>query len=57
VKFFFEGAPHQPGQPNGAGEAPSPAYASDFLATREGLALTKSLMRLKDANLKRRILD
>ena len=26
VAFFFEGAPHQPGQPKGLGEAPSPAY-------------------------------
>src|SRR5438132_9700768 len=31
VAFFFEGAPHQPGQPKGLGEVPSPAYVSDFL--------------------------
>ena len=29
-------------------EAPSPAYVSDFLATSEGLALTKAFMRIKE---------
>ena len=57
VTFFFELAPHQPGQPKGLGDAPSPAYVFDFLATTDGLALTKAFMRLKDANLKRRIVD
>jgi hypothetical protein len=38
-------------------EASSPAYVSDFLATSEGLALTKAFMRLKDAKLRRRIVD
>jgi len=33
VPFFFEGAPQLPGQPEGIGEAPWPAYVSDFLAT------------------------
>src|SRR5881296_4767607 len=31
VAFFFEGAPNQPGQPKGHGEAPSPAYVFEFL--------------------------
>ena len=57
VSFFFEGAPHSPGQPKGIGEAPPPAYVSDFLATSDGLALTKAFMRLKDAKLRRRIVD
>ena len=38
-------------------EAPSPAYVSDFLATSDGLALTKAFMRIKDAKLRRRIVD
>src|ERR1700730_17438468 len=34
VSFFFEGAPAPPGsRPQGLGEAPSPAYVTDFLAT------------------------
>jgi hypothetical protein len=38
-------------------EAPSPAYVSDFLATSDGLSLTKAFMRIKDAKLRRRIVD
>ena len=57
MDFFFEGAPPVAGQPKGLGEAPSPAYVSDFLATTDGLALTKAFMRIKDAKLRRRIVD
>ncbi len=60
VSFFFEGAPHAPGQPTpvgGMGEAPSPAYVSDFLATSDGLSLTKSFMKIKNSKLRRRIVD
>src|SRR5215471_15110051 len=55
VPFFFEGAPHLQGQPQGVGEAPSPAYVFDFLATIDGLALTKAFMRIKAPELRRRI--
>ena len=58
VSFFFEGAPNAPGhQPDGMAEAPSPAYVADFLATSDGLSLTKSFMGIKDAKLRRRIVD
>ena len=57
VSFFFEGAPDFPGSTSGMSEAPSPAYVSDFLATSDGLALTKAFMRIKDAKLRRRIVD
>jgi transcriptional regulator with XRE-family HTH domain len=57
VPFFFEGAPHLPGQPKGFGTAPSPAYVSDFLATADGLALTKAFMRIKEPRLRRRIVE
>jgi transcriptional regulator with XRE-family HTH domain len=60
VAFFFEGAPNIPplgGSTDGMKEAPSPAYVSDFLATSEGLALTKAFMRIKEAKLRRRIVD
>src|SRR5215472_16185854 len=33
VSFFFEGAPAAAGRPIGIGDAPSPAYVSDFLAS------------------------
>ncbi len=57
VAFFFEGAPATPGHPAGMGEAPSPAYVSDFLASSEGLALTKAFMRIRDPKVRRRVVD
>jgi len=59
VSFFFEGAPtvHMGSRAEGMGEAPSPAYVSDFLATSDGLALTKAFMRIDDSKLRRRIVD
>jgi transcriptional regulator with XRE-family HTH domain len=58
VAFFFEGAPTLHGQStDGMKEAPSPAYVSDFLATSEGLALTRAFTRIKQAKLRRRIVD
>ncbi len=60
VAFFFEGAPLLT---DGAmlaesGEAaPSPTYVSDFLATSDGLSLTKAFMRIPDPKLRRRIVD
>ena len=60
VSFFFEGAPSvggASGRSEGMGEAPSPAYISDFLATSDGLALTKAFMRISDSKLRRRIVD
>src|SRR3569833_4537003 len=60
VSFFFEGAPNvsaEGAQQDGMGEAPSPAYVSDFLATSDGLALTKAFMRIKNSKLRRRIVD
>ncbi len=57
VSFFFEGAPDVSGTNRGLGEAPSPAYVADFLSTSDGLALTKAFMRIKDAKLRRRIVD
>jgi len=57
VPFFFEGAPNLPGQPEGIGAAPFPTYVSDFLATIDGLALTKAFMRIKEPKLRRRIVE
>jgi transcriptional regulator with XRE-family HTH domain len=57
VSFFFEGAPSVGLPIQGMSDAPSPTYISDFLATSDGLALTKSFMRIKDPKLRRRIVD
>jgi transcriptional regulator with XRE-family HTH domain len=58
VSFFFEGAPNPPGHhAHGMAEAPSPAYISDYLATSDGLSLTKAFMRIKSSKLRRRIVE
>jgi transcriptional regulator with XRE-family HTH domain len=57
VAFLFEGAPPVPGQFKGSGGAPSPTYVSDFLASSDGLALTRAFTRIKDAKLRHRIVD
>lgn len=57
VSFFFEGAPVPDAATGGFSESASPAYVSDFLATSDGLALTKAFMKIKDAKVRRRIVD
>ncbi len=58
VAFFFEGAPELAGgRAPGSKDAPSPTYVADFLATSDGLALTKAFMRIADAKMRRRIVD
>lgn len=57
VSFLFEGGPTSlPGKEN-FGEGASPAYVSDFLATSEGLALTRAFTRIGDSKLRRSIVD
>src|SRR3569623_1579355 len=57
VSFLFEGGPSSSTSGEGLGEAPSPAYVSDFLATSEGLALTRAFTKITDAKLRRSIVD
>ena len=57
VPFFFEGAPHVPGQRKGTDEAPSPAYVSEFISSSDGLALIEAFMQIKDAKLRRIIVN
>ena len=42
---------------DGFGEGASPTYVADFLATSEGLALTRAFTRITDAKLRRSIVD
>jgi transcriptional regulator with XRE-family HTH domain len=58
VHFFFEGGPQMAKGAHGAhglGESPSPAYATDFLTTSDGLALVKAFVKIKDAAVRRSI--
>ena len=57
VAFFFEGAPNLHGSTGRIKEAPSPSYVSEFLATPEGLLLTKAFMRINEPKLRRHIVD
>jgi transcriptional regulator with XRE-family HTH domain len=57
VSFLFEGGPGAIETANGFGEASSPTYVSDFLATSEGLALTRAFTRIADSKLRRSIVD
>src|ERR1700682_2819387 len=58
VSFFFDGAPHAPGQHKGNGAAaPSPPHVTDFLASSDRLALIKALTRIKGPGLRRSIVN
>jgi transcriptional regulator with XRE-family HTH domain len=54
VPFFFEGVP---GHSKTIGDAPSPAYVSAFVSSRDGLALTKAFTRIKKPKLRRSIVN
>jgi transcriptional regulator with XRE-family HTH domain len=57
VAFFFEDAPDPHRKGGRLSDAPSPDYVSDFLATSDGLALTKAFMEIEEPKLRRRIVD
>lgn len=57
VSFLFEGVPSGGTNGEAFGEGASPAYVSDFLATSEGLALTRAFTRINDSKLRRSIVD
>lgn len=57
VSFLFEGGPTGLAKADGSSEAASPSYVSDFLATTDGLSLTRAFTRISDAKLRRSIVD
>jgi transcriptional regulator with XRE-family HTH domain len=57
VSFLFDGGPAGTVNAEGFSEETSPSYISDFLATSEGLALTRAFTRISDAKLRRSIVD
>jgi transcriptional regulator with XRE-family HTH domain len=56
-EFFFEGIPQARGQYDAQTDAPSPQYVSDYLATSDGLDLTKAFMQIPDPKLRRSIVN
>ncbi|QIB36176.1 helix-turn-helix domain-containing protein [Ancylobacter pratisalsi] len=57
ISFFFDGAPNGGTSLAGFAEDASPAFVSDFLATSEGIALTRAFLKIPDAKVRRRIVD
>ena len=57
VSFLFDGGPSGAINGNGFGEGASPTYVSDFLATSEGLALTRAFTRIGDSKMRRSIVE
>ena len=57
VSFLFEGGPSGNASTQNFNEGTSPAYVSDFLATSEGLALTRAFTRITDSKLRRSIVE
>jgi transcriptional regulator with XRE-family HTH domain len=56
ISFFFED-PRGPSGRTRVQQVHSPDYVSEFLTTNDGLALTKAFMLIKDAKLRRRIVN
>ena len=54
VSFFFDAAPGGDGS-RGASESATPDYLSDFLTTRDGLALAKAFMSIREKKLRHSI--
>ena len=57
IPFFFEGSPHVSGEDHAQPGAPSPQFVSDYLATSDGLNLTKAFMQIPNVQLRRSIVD
>ena len=57
VSFLFDGGPSGTAGGEASAESASPAYIADFLATSEGLALTRAFTRIPDSKLRRSIVD
>ena len=59
VSFFFEDAPgsNPPEPANGLAERPSASYVVDFLSSSEGVQLNKAFIRIKDAKVRRKLIE
>jgi transcriptional regulator with XRE-family HTH domain len=56
ISFFFED-PRSPSRELGSRKVHAPDFVSDFLATTDGLALTKAFVLIKDPKLRRSIVN
>lgn len=58
ISFFFEDAPGTPEEAaKGFAEGKPAGYVVDFLSSSEGLSLNKAFVQIKDAKVRKRIVD
>lgn len=57
VSFFFDGAPAGDALGENFVDSSATTYISEFLATSEGVQLTKAFTRIKSGRVRRRIID
>jgi transcriptional regulator with XRE-family HTH domain len=57
VAFFFEDVPRLHEAAGEVMDAPSAGYVSEFLASTDGLSLTRAFMRIHEPKVRRRIVD
>ena len=57
VAFFFEDAPGNQPPAAGFAETESPDYVGDFLSSSEGLQLNRAFVKIKDAKVRRKIIE
>lgn len=57
IAFFFEGLAGGGEQQAGFSEGDSSSYVVDFLSSNEGLQLNRAFLNIKDANVRKRIID
>jgi transcriptional regulator with XRE-family HTH domain len=55
ISFFFEGGPNAPSQRKAGAIDPSITYLSEFISSKDGLALIKAFMQIKNTKLRRGI--
>jgi len=55
ISFFFEGGPNAPSQRKTGAIDPSITYLSEFISSKDGLALIKAFMQIKNTKLRRGI--
>jgi transcriptional regulator with XRE-family HTH domain len=58
VEFFFDGAPAgEVTAAAGFAELPQSTFVSEFMATSEGVQLTRAFVRIADPQVRRRLID
>ena len=57
IQFFLEGAPTETSSPDVLTESGAPSFDVTFLSSSEGLQLNRAFIRIRDAKVRRRIVD